>query len=333
VKSKPELIAGNALLRQQVIVLRRQVKQPKLTSRDRGLLVLLASRVPDWKNALLIVKPDTLLKWHRLGFKLFWRYKSKGKARKPRLSEETIALIKQMALENRRWGTKRIRGELLKLGIRVNKGTIRRYMWQARRKLPPQHSGQSWSTFLANHASEMWACDFVQTHDLFFRAIFLLFIIEHGSRRIIHVGVTRSPTDAWVAQQLREATPFGEGPRFLICDNDGKYGPRFEHTADGAGIEIIHTPLCAPKANAICERFIGSVRRECLDFVLILSDKHLRRIIKEYVTFFNHARPHQGIDQQIPESLHVILPPVTGRGNVVAHPILGGLHHDYRWAA
>jgi hypothetical protein len=163
--------------------------------------------------------------------------------------------------------------ELLKLGIQVNKGTLRRYMWQARRKLPPRHSGQTWSTFLANHANEIWACDLVQSDDVFFRTIFLFFINEHHSRRVIHVGVTRSPNDAWVAQQIREATPFGEGPRFLLCDNDAKYGSCFEHAVNGANIEILHTPLCTPQANTICERFIGSVRHECLDFVLILSER------------------------------------------------------------
>jgi putative transposase len=186
-------------------------------------------------------------------------------------------------------------------------------MVQARRKLPPQQHGQSWATFLANHAAAIWACDFVQTYDLFFRTIFLFFIIEHGSRRVVHCGITRSPSDTWVAQQIREATPFGAGPRFLICDNDDKYGLRFEHAAKGAGI--------------------GSVRRECLDFILILSNKHLRRVIKEYITFFNQARLHQGINQQIPEAHDATLPPVHERRNVVALPVLGGLHHDYRWAA
>jgi len=194
VKSKREVILENAFLRQQVIVLKRQVARPQLTAKDRGLLVLLASRVHDWKNALLLVKPETLLRWHRQGFRLFWRAKSNGQVRKPRISEETIALIQQMAVENRRWGTKRIRGELLKLGIRVNKGTVRHYMWQARRQLPPQHHGQSWATFLANHASQIWACDFVQTFDLFFRPVFLFFMIEHSSRRVVHVGVTRTPS-------------------------------------------------------------------------------------------------------------------------------------------
>ena len=333
VKSKSELVVENAFLRQQAIVLKRQVSRPQLTATDRSLLVLLASRVQEWKNALLIAKPETLLRWHRQGFKLFWRQKSKGQARKPRLSEDTIALIKQMAVENRRWGSKRIRGELLKLGIRVNRGTIRHYMWQARCKLPPQHHGQSWATFLANHAPEIWACDFVQTYDLFFRTVFLFFIIEHGSRRVVHVGVTRTPTDEWVAQQVREATPFGEGPRFLICDNDDKYGPRFEHAVKGAGIELIHTPPYAPKANALCERFIGSIRRECLHHILILIDKHVRRVIHEYCEFFNRARPHQGIDQHLPVPSDVFLPPLHERRNIVALPILSGLHHDYRWAA
>jgi len=333
VKSKPELVAENAFLRQQVIVLNRQVTRPQLTAKDRSLLVLLASQVQEWKSALLIVKPETLLRWHRQGFKLFWRQKSKGQARKSRIAEETITLIKQMAVENRRWGSKRIRGELLKLGIRVNRGTIRHYMWQARRQLPPQHHGQSWATFLANHAGEIWACDFVQTYDLFFRTVFLFFIIEHGSRRVVHVGVTRTPTDAWVAQQMREATPFGEGPRFLICDNDDKYGERFEHAVEGAGVELIHTPPYAPKANARCERFIGSVRRECLDHILILSEKHVRRVIHEYCDFFNRARPHQGIDQQIPIPSSRTDLSKHARRKVIGVPVLNGLHHDYQWAA
>jgi len=330
VKSKPELIAENAFLRQPLIVFKRQVAQPKLTSQDRGLLVALASRVRDWKNALLIVKPDTLLKWHRQGFKLFWRYKSRGEARKPRISEETIALIKQLAVENRRWGTKRIRGELLKLGIRVNKGTIRHYMWQAPQEFPPPHRGQTWATFLANHASDIWACDFVQTHDLFFRSIFLFFIIEHGSRRVVHIAVTRSPSDVWLAQQIHEAAPFGQGPRFLICDNDAKYGSLFEHAVARAAIELIHTPPYAPKSNAICERFVGSVRRECLDFLLIVSEAQAHRVVREYVTFFNHARPHQGIDQQILVPAKVTLLPANANRKVVGLPILHGLQHDYQ---
>ncbi len=333
VKSKQQVILENAFLRQQVIALKRQIARPQLTAKDRSLLVVLASRVHDWKNALLVVKPETLLRWHRQGFRLFWRAKSKSQTRKPRISAETIALIKQMAVENRRWGTKRIRGELLKLGLRVNKGTIRHHMWQARRRLPPQQYGQSWATFLTNHASQIWACDFVQTFDLFFRTVFLFFIIEHGSRRVMHVGVTRTPSDAWVAQQVREATPFGQGPRFLICDNDDKYGVHFERAVAGAGIELIHTPPYAPKTNALCERFIGTVRRECLDHILILSDNPLRRVIHAYCQFFNQARPHQGLNQRIPAPANAVAPPEQEPRKVIALPVLGGLHHDYRWAA
>jgi transposase len=229
-RSKKDLISENAFLRQQVIILNRQKHgRPQLTPYDRRVLVLLAHRVCGWKDALHIVQPDTLLRWHRQGFKLYWRHKSKGTARPPRISEETIALIKEMAVENRLWGSPRIRDELRKLGIQVSKRTLQKHMRQARRGLPPQKKSQTWATFLANHASEIWACDFAQTYDLFFREIFLFFIIEHGSRRVVHVNVTRSPSGAWVAQQIRDATPFGEGPRFLICDNDGTYGSLFDH--------------------------------------------------------------------------------------------------------
>ena len=223
VRSKQELIAENAFLRQQVIVLKRQsARRPAITGRDRLLLVVLASRVRGWKDALHLVKPDTLLKWHQQGFRWFWKKKSQGQARKLRLCSQTIALIREMAVENRSWGAPRIRDELHKLGIKVAKRTVQRYMRQARRALPPDHKRQTWATFLANHADEIWACDFVQTYDLFFRAIFVFFMVELGSRRVVHFAVTRSPRDAWIAQQLREATPFGDWPRFLIRDNDGK---------------------------------------------------------------------------------------------------------------
>ena len=210
-RGKGELIAENALLRQQVIILQRQTKRPVLTQRDRGLLVVLARWARRWKDALAIVKPDTLLGWHRQGFRLYWRRKSCTTSRQPRIAQETIELIKQMAVENRLWGAKRIRGELKKLGVQVSKRTIQRYMRQARKALPPRTSGQTWATFLKNHGHEIWACDFLQVYDLLFRPMFAFFIVELGSRRVVHVGVTRAPSDAWVAQQLREATPFGCG--------------------------------------------------------------------------------------------------------------------------
>jgi putative transposase len=294
-RGKRDLIAENAFLRQQLIVLKRQTPRPSLTPKDRGLLVFLASKVRGWKDALLVVKPDTLKKWHREGFRIYWRRKSKGKTREPRISPEAIALIQQMALENRTWGAKRIRDELRKLGHQMSKRTVRKYMLQARRNGPPRQSGQTWATFLKSHASEIWVCDFVQTYDVFFRTIFVFFIIELGSRRVVHFGVTRSPSDIWVAQQRRNATPFEEGPRFLIRDNDQKFGAHFADVTHH--IDILKTPVRAPKANAVCERFIGSVRRECLDHVIILNERHLRRLVHEYVDYFNHARPHQGIDR------------------------------------
>jgi putative transposase len=283
-----------------------------------------------WQDALLVVKPDTLKKWHREGFRWYWRRKSKGKPRKPRISPEAIALIQKMALENRTWGAKRIRDELRKLGHQVNKRTVRKYMKQTRRDLPPRQSGQTWATFLENHASEMWACDFVQTYDVFFRAIFVFFIIELESRRVIHLGVTRSPSDAWVAQQWRNATPFKEGPRFLIRDNDDKFGAAFSQVT--GNIDVLKTPERAPKANAFCERFIGSVRRECLDHVIILSERHLQGLVHEYVDYFNHVRPHQGIGR-IPDPLNADRIDESRTDQpVIAVPVLGGLHHDYRRA-
>ena len=330
-RSKRDLIAENAFLRQQLIVFKRQTPRPSLRPKDRGLLVLLASWVRGWQDGLLVVKPDTLKKWHREGFQLYWRRKSKGKPRKPRISPEAIALIQQMAIENRLWGAKRIRDELRKLGHRVNKRTVRKYMKQARRDWPPRQSGQTWATFLKNHASEIWACDFVQTYDVFFRTIFVFFIIELESRRVVHFGVTRSPSDAWVAQQWRNATPFEEGPRFLIRDNDDKFGAAFSHVT--GNIDVLKTPERAPKANAFCERFIGSVRRECLDHVIILSERHLRRLVREYVDYFNHARPHQGIGR-IPDPQDVDrIDELQAHQSVIAVPVLGGLHHDYRRAA
>jgi transposase InsO family protein len=290
-RGKGELIAENALLRHQVIILQRQTKRPQLTQRDRGLLVLLARWARHWKDALAIVKPDTLLGWHRQGFRLYWRRKSRTTIRQPRIAQETIDLIKQMAVENRLWGAKRIRGELRKLGIRVSKRTVQRYMRQARKALPPRTSGQTWATFLKNHAHEIWACDFLQVYDLLFRPMFAFFIVELGSRRVVHVGVTRAPSDAWVAQQLRDATPFGTGPKYLIRDHDDKFGPQFKRVA--AGIKLLKTPVHTPKANAICQRFLGSVRRECLNHFLILGERHLQRIVTDYVAYFNQTRPHQ----------------------------------------
>ncbi|HEX9131967.1 MAG TPA: integrase core domain-containing protein [Ktedonobacteraceae bacterium] len=323
-------MAENALLRQQLIVLKRHVKRPASTKADRLLLVLLARMVRTWKQALFIVQPDTLLRWHRQGFRLFWRQKSKPKSTQAKVSAETMALIKEMAKNNRLWGAERIRGELLKLDIRVCKRTIQKYMRGVR---IPRPTGQSWRTFLRNHAGEIWACDFLQVPDVFFRSLFALFIIELRSRKVIHIGVTRSPADVWTAQQLREATPYGQTPKYLIRDNDSKFGLHFARVAATSGIKILKTPYHAPRANAICERFLRSVRQECLDHLLILHERQLQRVLNAYAMYFNHARPHQGIQQQIPASYGSSRSTPQEGTKVVAVPILARLHHDYRKVA
>jgi transposase InsO family protein len=330
-RSKGDLIAENALLRQQLLVLRRSMKRVHCTPTDRTLLVLLASRVRAWRHAVLIVQPETLLRWHRQGFRLFWRWTSRATTptARPKVSQETIALIKEMAAANRLWGAERIRGELLKLGIRVAKTTVQRYMRQAR---PRRSAGQTWSTFLRTHAAAIWACDFLPVSDLLFRQIYAFFIIELATRRVVHMVVTRHPTDGWVAQQLREATPFGAHPTYLIRDNDRKFGPAFARVAEGSGITVVRTAYRAPLMNALCERFLGSVRRECLDHLLILSETHLRRALREYTTYFNTQRPHQGLAQQLPLPGQTAAGPELA-GHVEAVPVLGGLHHAYRRVA
>jgi len=206
--------------------------------------------------------------------------------------------------------------------------TIQKYVRLARSH--PAH-GENWPTFLKNHAQMVWACDFLPVIDLFFRQIYAFYIIELASRRVVHLGVSSHPTDAWVAQQLREATPYGLTPRFLIRDRDRKYGDDFARVAKASSIEVLRMAYRAPKANAVCERFLGSVRRECLDHLPIVGDRHLHRAIKEYVDYFNRARPHQGIGQRNPGGT-VSLPAWPRRGRLIPVPVLNGLHHDYRGA-
>ena len=203
---------------------------------------------------------------------------------------------------------------------------------RATRPPRPRTGGQTWAAFVRNHAEAIWACDFLPVPDVAFRSLFAFFIVELGSRRVVHVGVTPHPTDAWVAQQLREATPFGVAPRFLIHDHDAKYGPSFDRVAAASGIEVIRTPIRAPRANAVCERFLGSVRRECLDHLLILGERHLRRALRAYCAYFNGARPHQGLGQAIPEAAGWV-PPDSTAARIASIPVLGGLHHAYRRAA
>lgn len=324
-RSRRDLVAENALLRQQLIVLRRQVKRPRLTNGDRIHLVLLARFTRYWHNTLHIVQPDTLLRWYRDLFRLYWRGKSRKRERKRRIAQETIDLIKRMAAENRLWGAERIRGELLKLGVKVSKRTVQCYLPKRRRQ-----SGQDWATFLRNHAGDIWACDFTVVHDLF-RPLYIFIIIELKRRRVLYTAVTRKPTDAWTARQLREATPWGRGPRYLIRDRDKKYGSLFSAVARSTGIKELKTTVQAPRANAVCERLVGSLKRECLDHMLILNRRHLYRTVKEYVGFHNHLRPHQGLRQHIPDPVESAFQPMAdGDATMITSTsILGGLHHSY----
>jgi putative transposase len=327
-KSKADLLAENALLRKQLIILNRQIKKPSFTSLDRLLLVILASKIRNWKQALLILKPDTLLRWHRQGFRLFWKLKSKSnKNCQPKIAQETIDLIKEMAAKNPLWGVERIRGELLKLNIKVAKRTIQKYMRQAQ---PSRPSNQNWHTFLKNHSKDIWSCDFVTVTDALFGQLYAFFILQHSSRRIIHFGVTRHPNEQWVTQQLKEAPPFGVRPKYLIRDNNAKFGKAFDQLAESRGIKVLKTPIAAPKANGLCERFFRSLRQECLDHFLILNEGHLMRVIKEYVKYYDTLRPHQGIKQQIP--VVPVQPIPTGR-EIISFPVLNGLHQVYKRTA
>jgi putative transposase len=323
------LLAENVLLRQQLLVLRRQITRPSLTAFDRAVIVVASAITGTWRESVLLVKPETILRWHRQGFQMFSRWRTRH-LRPPQshISIETIELIRRMARENRLWGAERIRGELLKLGIRVAKRTVQRYL---KRDVQPRPSGQRWAAFLENHAYDIWACDFVQTYDIWFRPIFAFFIINLGTREVVHVAVTRAPTQQWTAQQLRTATPFGAGPRFLIRDRDNKFGAEFDRAAQAIGTRVIKTAVRTPDMNATCERFLGSVRRECLDHVVVLNERHFLATLKEYVRYFNRLRPHQGLGQRTPTSVRGSAP--TDAGQVVSFPVLGGVHNDYRRVA
>ncbi len=220
VRSRAQLLAENALPRPQLLILRRGVKRPALTPTDRALLVLLAGRVRAWRHAVLLIRPETLLRWHSAGCRSFWRRKSRPGPGRPPLPDATVALIRRLAADNPRWGAERSRGELGKLGISVAKRTIQTYL---RGHRTPRPRGQTWATFLCNHADGIWACDFLPVTDLLFRPLCAFFVVELATRRVVHVAATRHPTDAWAAQQLREATPFDQRPRYRIRDNDRKW--------------------------------------------------------------------------------------------------------------
>jgi transposase InsO family protein len=314
--------------------LERRVKPRRAKTATKLTLVWLCNLFA-WRETLTVVKPDTLIRWHRKGFRLFCRWKSKPRGR-PRVPAEIQKLIVEMAHDNPTWGEERIAAELmLKLGIRISPRTLRRYMPPDK---APQHgpSSQRWMTFVRNHAEGIPACDFFVTVTGHFRLLYGFVIMGVGTRRIAHCNVTAHPTADWTLQQFREVIS-GEKPyRFLIHDRDSIYSSGFDAAVKSMGLSILKTPFRTPQANAFCERLVGTIRRECLDFLIALDERHLRRILKDWVARYNKGRPHSSLGPGIPES--TVGGAVRGLSGyripsdhrILAEPILEGLHHEYR---
>ncbi len=325
VRSRGDLVAENLLLRQQLAVLTRPTRQrPRLRSRDKLFWLLVRLARGDWRRHLVVLTPETILRWHRQGWRLFWRWRSRARIGRPRVSPEVQELIATMARDNPGWGAERIRGELLKLGIAVSKASVQRY----RRRGPARPPSQNWRTFLRNHRPHIWAADLLTVQTLTFRTLYVLVFISHARRELVHLNLTASPTAAWVWRQLIQATPWGRTPRHLLRDRDAVYGRDFVPRAHGLGIQTLLTPIRAPRANAIAERVVGTLRRECLDHLIVLNEAHLRSVLNEFANYYNAERPHRTL------ALGTPVPSVrTGSGPIYARPILGGLHHTYQRAA
>jgi transposase InsO family protein len=288
--------------------------------------VLLSRVWADWRAALLIVQPDTVVRWHRQGFKLFWRWKSRtAKIGRPKIKAEIRNLIRRMSRENPLWGTPRIQSELALLGHVVAESTIDEYRVHPRK--PPS---QTWRTFLDNHLKDIVAIDFFTVPTATFRVLFAFVVLRHDRRRLIHFNVTAHPTAEWTAQQIVEAFPYAEAPQFLIRDRDGIYGERFRERVANMGIEEVVIAPRSPWQNPYCERLVGSIRRECLDHVIVINERHLRRILASYFEYYHLARTHLSLDRNAPIE-RAVEPPSCGR--VVAIPQVGGLHHRYCRAA
>ena len=332
------------LLRQQLRILQRKHPHPPRLSRweKLGLAVLAARLLTLSSNArsrlaqaVLLFKQDTLLKWHRELVRRKWTCSRRRTTGRPPIAPELETLLLRLAHENPRWGYSKLHGELLKLGCVIGRSTVRDVLKRRRVPPAPQRSrrGSNWRTFLGHYQDQLLACDFFTVETVWLKTIYVLFFLELGTRRVHLAGCTTHPTSAWVTQQARQMSWTLEEAalpiRFLIHDRDAKFPASFDHVFATDDVTIIRTPFRSPKANAFAERWIRSVREECLDHVLILNERHLHRVLKEYVTYFNHARPHQGIEQQIPAGDKCC----SGDGPVRCRDILGGIMHDYYRAA
>ena len=313
----------NLALRHQLLVLQRSVVRPRLSRWDRVFWVWLSRVWASWRSSLVIVQPATVLAWHRRGFRLYWRWKSRpNPGGRPKLDAELRHLIHRMARDNPTWGRRRIRAELALLGYAVAELTVAKYM---RRRTTPCPS-PTWRAFLHAHLHETVAVDFFLVSTLTFRLLFVFVVLRHERRELLHVNVTDHPTAAWAARQLIEAFPDDSAPRFLLRDRDAIYGEAFARRVKSMGIREVLTAPRAPWQNPFVERVIGSIRRECLDQILILNDAHLRRLLRSYVAYYNRSRPHQALENNSPFP-RTVQPP--SRGWIHAVPEVGGLHHRY----
>jgi len=333
-RSRAAVVAENLFLRRQLaLYLERKTRRRRPTPATKFALVML-SRLFPWASALAIVKPDTLVRWHRAGFRLFWRCKSRPAGRPP-LPKNLCALIMVVAQENPSWGEGRIADELsLKLGLFVDSRTVGKYLKQRRR--PRQPSGQRWATFVHNHASDIVACDFFASVTATFQVLYVFVAIEIGSRQILHGNVTDHPTADWTRQQFREFLDGESSHRYLIHHRDSVFSAEVDAALNGFGLKVLKTPVRSPMANAYCERVIGSIRRECLDYLIPLHERHLKRILREFITHYNRGRPHSALGPGFPEPIQATVPASGHRHRlppghrVSKSPVLGGLHHEYR---
>jgi putative transposase len=334
------LAAENLFLRKQLALYQERHVTPRRATAATRLGLTWLSGWFDWRQALVIVQPATLLRWHREGFRLFWRWKSRQG--RPPIPADLQALIRQMARENPTWGEERISNELrLKLGLRVSPRTVRKYMPKRQPPGPGKRvSSQRWAPFVRNHAQAIVACDFCLVVTATFRLLYVFVVMEHATRRILHTNVTAHPTASWTLQQLREAIPDGHSYRFLLHDRDSIFSRELDHSIRNLGLRVLKTPPQTPQANALCERLLGTLRRECLDCVIPLTVHHVQRLLAAWVPHYNHGRPHMALGPGIPQpppslpvTLHAHRHRLPAHVCVVARSVVGGLHHEYGLAA
>jgi transposase InsO family protein len=318
-----------AALRQQLAVFKRKQPRPRLSRPDRLFWRTLRRVYAGWTDALIIVKPETVVSWHRAGFRLFWRWRSRQPGR-PRVTTEIRELIRRMKAENPGWGAPRIHGELLQLGFSISEPTVSRYLRRFRRRYDAGKA-KRWLAFLNNHREVIVAFDFFTVPTLSFRTLYCFFVIEHGRRRILHFNCTEHPTANWIVQQLREALPLPCPYRYVLFDRDAKFGTEVFAFLKSSGIEPLRTSLRSPWQNGIAERWVGSARRELLDHVIPLDEHHLRRLAREYLAYYHQDRTHITLDKRTPGN-RVVEAPLTQPSQIQSQPRVGGIHHRYSWA-